>query len=112
MNHKSCRFLLCLIALLGGALMSPVYGGLRDNNLIELSFGSYPLDSREYGKPMVWPPVLKFYRDGKVVSYDESANKYYVGRLDAQMLASLKKRLSSESYLRKSRFIELDGDEI
>ena len=61
---------------------------------------------------MLWPPFVKIYQDGKVIHFDSEEKKFYFSRLDAQALDSLKKRLSSEHYLWKSRFIEMDGDDI
>jgi hypothetical protein len=109
MNCKTLRLGLCLLVVIGAASLSPVRAGLRDNNLIELSRGSYGNMSV---KAMLWPPFVKIYQDGKVVHFDSEQKKFYVSRLGAQALDSLKKRLSGEHYLYKSRFIEMDGDDI
>jgi hypothetical protein len=86
-----------------------VRAGLRDNNLIEFSHGSYGNMSL---RAMLWPPFVKIYQDGKVIYYEGEEKKFYISHLDAQALDSLKNRLSSEHYLRRSRFIEMEGDEI
>jgi hypothetical protein len=98
---------LCLLVVIGAASFSPIRAGLRDTNLIEFSRGSYANTSI---KAMLWPPVVKIYQDGKVIHFESNEKGFYVGRLDAQALDSLKKRLSSEHYLRKSRFIDMEGD--
>jgi hypothetical protein len=107
MNRKTFRLGLCLLIVIGAASLSPVRAGLRDNNLIEVSGGSYGNMSV---KALLWPPFVKIYQDGKVIHFDSDEKKFYLSRVDAQALDSLKKRLSSELYLRKSRFIDMDGD--
>lgn len=59
---------------------------------------------------MLWPPTVKVYQDGKIIHFESKEKGFYVSRLEAQVLESLKKRLSSEQYLRKSRFIDMEGD--
>lgn len=61
---------------------------------------------------MLWPPFVKIYQDGTVIHYNDSENKFYVGRLDTNALESIKRRLSSEKYLSTSRFIDMNGDQI
>lgn len=109
MKRKTLRLGLCLLVVIGAASLSPVRAGLRDNNLIEISGGSYGNMSV---KALLWPPFVKIYQDGKVVHYDNEEKKFYFSHLDPQALDSLKKQLSSELYLRKSRFIDMDGDMI
>ena len=109
MKHNSFRIGFCLLIVIGAASLSPVSAGLRDNNLIEFSWGSY---ANMTVKAFLWPPVVKIYQDGKVIHFDSDKQKFYFGRLDAQALDSLKKRLSREHYLNKSRFIEMPGDDI
>jgi len=77
--------------------------------LIEFSRGSYGNMSV---RAMLWPPFVKIYQDGKVIHFESEEKGFYLSHLDAQALDSLKKRLSSEHYLYKSRFIEMPGDEI
>lgn len=104
------RSLLSLLLLLGLASIAPVYAGLRDNNLIEFSRGSYGNMST---RAMLWPPVVKIYQDGKVIHYEgDEDRRFYVSQLDPQQLDSLKKFLAAEWYLKKSRFIEMPGDMI
>src|SRR5882672_2664058 len=109
MNRKTFRLSLCLLIVIGGTSLSPVRAGLRDNNLIEFSRGSYGNMSV---RAMLWPPFVKIYQDGKVIHFESEEKGFYLSHLDAQALDSLKKRLSSEHYLYKSRFIEMPGDEI
>ena len=59
---------------------------------------------------MMWPPPLKIYQDGKVIHYEGDPARFFVSQLDPQQLDSLRKRLSGEKYLAKSRFIEMNGD--
>lgn len=108
-NRITLRLGLCVLVVIGSASLSPVQAGLRDNNLIEFSRGSYGNMSV---KAMLWPPFVKIYQDGKVIHLESEEEGYYVSHLDEQTLDSLKKRLSSEHYLYKSRFIEMDGDDI
>jgi hypothetical protein len=62
---------------------------------------------------MLWPPFVKIYQDGKVIHYegDEDRN-FYVSQLEPQRLDALKKFLAAEWYLKKSRFIDMPGDDI
>jgi len=109
MKSKTFRLGLCLLVVIGAASFSPVRAGLRDNNLIEFSRGSYGNMSV---KAMLWPPIVKIYQDGKVIHFESEEKGFYVSRLDAQALDSLKKELTGERYLYKSRFIEMEGDDI
>jgi hypothetical protein len=109
MNSKTFRLGLCLLVVVGAASFSPIRAGLRDNNLIEFSRGSYGNMSVQ---AMLWPPLVKIYQDGKVIHFESEEKGFYVSRLDAQALDSLKKRLRGERYLWRSRFIEMDGDDI
>ena len=96
--------------LLAMASLSPVYAGLRDNNLIEFGRGSYANMSV---KAMLWPPFVKIYQDGRVIHGEGSEDdRYFVSRLDPKQLDSLKKRLAEEKYLWRSRFIDMPGDDI
>ena len=87
MNQQTLRIVVCLAVVLCAASLAPVRAGLRDNNLIEYSHGSYGNMSI---KAMLWPPFVKIYQDGKVVHYDSEVKKFYLSRLDAQALDSLK----------------------
>jgi hypothetical protein len=99
-----------MLVLLGAGSLSPIYAGLRDNNLIEFSRGSYGNMSI---KAMLWPPFVKIYQDGKVIHYEgDEDRRFFVSQLDPQQLDALKKQLASENYLWKSRFIDMDGDDI
>ena len=109
MNLKTFRLSLCVLIVIGAASFSPIRAGLRDNNLIEFSRGSYAWRTRT---AMLWPPLVKIYQDGKVIHFESNEKGFYVSRLDPQALDSLKKRLSSERYFHKSRFIEMDGEDI
>ncbi len=112
MNHRAYPFATCLFVIFVTGVAFPAYAGLRDNNLIEFSHGAYPNHVRGHPDAMLYPPYVKIYQDGKVIYFDDSHFKFYVARLDAQELDTLKKRLSTDPYLRKSRFIEMDGDDI
>ncbi len=109
MNRSTFKLGLCLLVVIGSASLSPVRAGLRDNNLIEFSRGSYGNMSL---RAMLWPPLVKIYQDGKVIHFESEEKGFYVSHLDAQALDALKKKLGSEHYLYKSRFIEMPGDEI
>ena len=94
--------------------VTSVDAGLRDNNLIEFSRGSYP---ETFGKPrkhiILWPPFVKIYQDGKVIHYGgDEDERYFVSQLTPEQLESLKKRLAGERYLWRTRFIEMEGDDI
>lgn len=78
MNRKTFRLGLCLLIVIGAASLSPVRAGLRDNNLIEFSRGSYGNMSV---KAMLWPPFVKIYQDGKVIHFDSEEKKFYLSRL-------------------------------
>lgn len=108
MNHVAPRPLLCVLFFLGVASLRPVHAGLRDNNLIEFSRGSYGNMSTV---AMLWPPLVKIYQDGKVVHYEgDEDGRFFVSQLEPQQLDSLKKFLASEWYLKKSRFINMPGE--
>jgi len=99
-----------LLVLLAAGSLTSAYAGLRDNNLIEFSRGSYGNMSR---RAMLWPPIVKIYQDGKVIHYEgDEDGRYFVSRLTPEQLDSLRKRLAGEKYLWKSRFIDMDGDDI
>ena len=92
--------------------MKSASAGLRDNNLIEFSQGAYANMST---KAMLLPPFVKIYQDGKVIHYDsdgEGNRPFYVSQLDPNQLDSLKKFLAGEKYLWRSRFIDMEGDDI
>jgi len=96
------------------ASFTSVYAGLRDNNLIEFSRGSY---AETFGKlplkAILWPPFVKIYQDGKVIHYEgDEDGRFFVSQLEPERLASLKQCLAGEKYLWKSRFIEMEGDDI
>ena len=62
---------------------------------------------------MLWPPVLKIYQDGRVVHFEgEEDCRFFVSQLEPQQLDALKKFLAAEWYLKKSRFIDMPGDNI
>ena len=108
MNGAYPRLLLCLVVLLTPASLAPTYAALRDNNLIEFSRGSYPNMSLE---AILWPPFVKIYQDGKVIHYEGDEDpRFFISQLNPAHLDSLKKRLASEKYLLKSRFIDMPGD--
>jgi hypothetical protein len=110
MKRKYFIWALCVLVLFCAGSLSPIYAGLRDNNLIEFSRGSYGNMSR---KAMLWPPFVKIYQDGKVIHYEgDEDRRFYVSQLDPQQLESLKKRLAGEKYLWKSRFIDMPGEDI
>jgi hypothetical protein len=110
MRYKQLRVTLCLLVMLVAAAVSPVYAGLRDNNLIEFSRGSYTNMSQT---AILWPPFVKIYQDGKVIHYEGDEDpQFYVSQLDPAQLDSLKKLLAAEKYLWRSRFIDMDGDYI
>jgi hypothetical protein len=108
MNRKTLRCLLFLLILISAGPVTSVHAGLRDNNLIEFSRGSYTNMSQ---RALLWPPFVKIYQDGKVIHYEgDEDGRYFVSHLTAERLDSLKKYLAGEKYLLKSRFIEMEGD--
>ena len=110
MNREALRCLSFLLVLIGAGSLTSVYAGLRDNNLIEFSRGSYMNMSQ---KALLWPPFVKIYQDGKIIHYEgDEDGRFFVSHLAPNQLDSLKKRLAGEWYLKKSRFIEMDGDDI
>ena len=113
MNRHALRCFLCLLFLVAAGSLTSAYAGLRDNNLIEFSRGSY---GETFGKlplrAFLWPPFVKIYQDGKVIHYEgDEDGRYFVSHLDPEQLDSLKKRLAGEKYLWKSRFIDMEGDD-
>lgn len=62
---------------------------------------------------MLWPPFVKIYQDGKVIHYEgDDDRRFFVSQLEPQQLDSLKRLLAGEWYLKKSRFIDMPGDDI
>ncbi|HEY0761180.1 MAG TPA: hypothetical protein VGD61_02325 [Pyrinomonadaceae bacterium] len=107
MNHLYLKPLTFVLLLFGVASLTPVCAGIRDNNLIEFSRGSYGNMSV---RAMLWPPELKIYQDGKVIHYEGSDDRrFFVSQLEPQQLDTLKKFLAAEKYLCRSRFIEMPG---
>lgn len=88
---------------------SAAFCGPKDRNLIEYSYGSYGDGSSEIGMPMLWPPLVKIYQDGRIIFYSKNDNKFYAGNIDSQRLERLKKKFANEEFLQKSRFIEMKG---
>ncbi len=114
MNRQALNCFLCPLVLMALASLTPVHAGLRDNNLIEFSRGSY---GETFGKiprgAFLWPPFVKIYQDGKVIHYEgDDDGRFFISHLAGEQLDSLKKRLAGEKYLWKSRFIEMEGDDI
>ncbi len=110
MKRKHFRWAFCVLVPLCAGSLFPIYAGLRDNNLIEFSRGSYGNMSR---KAMLWRPFVKIYQDGKIIHYEgDEDRRFYLSQLEPQQLESLKKRLAGEKYLWRSRFIEMEGDDI
>jgi hypothetical protein len=87
----------------------PVYCAPRDNSLIEYSYGSYGNGDSGIGMPMLWPPLVKIYQDGKVIFYVKADNKFYAGQIEAKPFEQLKKKLKRQQFLQQSRFIEMKG---
>jgi hypothetical protein len=88
----------------------PVYCE-QGNGLIEYSYGSYgDFGASDIGIPMLWPPLVKIYQDGKIIFYVKADDKFYVGQIEAEQLERLKKKLKQQQFLRQSRFIEMKGD--
>ena len=96
MNRELFRCLSFLLVLMGVSSLTSTYAGLRDNNLIEFSHGSYSNMSQ---KALLWPPLVKIYQDGKVIHYEgDEDGRFFVSHLTAEQLNSLKKRLAGEKY--------------
>lgn len=110
MNRELFRCVSFLLVLMGVGSLTSAYAGLRDNNLIEFSRGSY-IHMRQ--RALLWPPFVKIYQDGKVIHYEgDDDGRFFISHLTAEQLDSLKKRLAAEKYLWKSRFIDMEGDYI
>ena len=68
MNRTYLKLVFYMFVLLTTASISPVYAGLRDNNLIEFSRGSYPNMSL---KAILRPPFVKIYQDGMMATLED-----------------------------------------
>ena len=101
-----------LPVLLLAALPKPALA-LEDGNLIEYSYGGFADgDSEGPGLligPMLYPPPVKIYQDGRIVFYDE--DRFKTGQLEPHQLRWLKRRLERMSLLRESAIVKIEeGD--
>ena len=60
---RTFRLSLCVLIVIGTASFSHIRAGLRDNNLIEFSRGSYAWRTRT---ALLWPPTVKIYQDATI----------------------------------------------
>lgn len=74
-----------------------------DGNLIEYGRGGF--GDGGIGPPMLYPPEVKIYRDGRIVFGDEKG--IWTGRVDPKRLARLERDLEREPLLRESQHLKV-----
>lgn len=74
----------------------------QEGNLVEYSYGGFG-DGMQYAGPMLLPPMLKVYQDGKVIFCKDDG--VWIGRLDANRLERLKSKLSRSQLLKSTRLV-------
>jgi hypothetical protein len=75
---------------------------VTDGNLIEYSFGGFA-EGDVMLMPMLLPPVVKIYADGRVVFRDDPG--FLQGQLPPERLERLKRRLSGNALLKATRLV-------
>jgi len=83
---------------------SPAHGrgaGVQDGNLIEYGMGGFA--DGGHGPPMLFPPEVKIYADGRIVFATKEA--YWQGMLDPKRLARLKRDLAKNDLLKESQLL-------
>src|SRR5207245_3645203 len=83
---------------------SPAHGrgaGVQDGNLIEYGMGGFA--DGGHGPPMLFPPEVKIYSDGRIVFATKEA--YWQGMLDPKRLARLKSDLAKTDLLKESQLL-------
>lgn len=98
---RPLQFLL-LVVLLATAGLSATES--TDNNLIEYSYGGFADGSPLLG-PMLNPPIVKIYQDGRIVFYRN--DKFWEGIVPPQKLRRFKKYLGRNRLLGETRLIEV-----
>jgi len=85
---------------------SPKHGrgaGVQDGNLIEYGTGGF--GDGGHGPPMLYPPEVKIYSDGRIVFATKEA--YWQGTVDPKRLARLKSDLAKNDLLRESQLLRV-----
>jgi hypothetical protein len=73
----------------------------RDGNLIEYGMGGFA--DGGWGPPMLFPPEVKIYRDGRIVFAQKEG--VWEGRLEPKRLQRLERELAKNTLLQKSQLL-------
>ncbi len=67
-----------------------------DGNLIEYSYGGFA-EGMEWAGPMLYPPPVKIYADGRIVFFEDS--RFWVGTVEPRKLERLERHLARNDLL-------------
>lgn len=99
-----CRWMTSLFMVFALAFTSAAWAG--DENLIEYSYGGFTEAGQDRTGPMLLPPIVKIYRDGRIVFLDERG--LWQGRLGERELRRYEARLAAEPLLKATGVIPVE----
>src|SRR5688500_5943330 len=71
------------------------------NNIIEYSYRIF--GSGEYYYPILFPPLIKIYEDGKIIFLKDK--KFYQGNIESSKLKLLTQQLKKNTILKRSDYL-------
>src|SRR5258708_29368871 len=77
--------------------------GVRDENLFE--YGRGGLGDGGWGPPMLYPPEVKIYADGRIVFADKEG--FWQGTIEPKRLERLRRDLARNKLLEKSQLLQV-----
>jgi hypothetical protein len=77
--------------------------GVQDGNLIEYGMGGFA--DGGHGPPMLYPPEVKIYADGRIVFADKEG--YWQGTLEPKRLERLRNDLARNELLKESQLLKV-----
>jgi hypothetical protein len=75
--------------------------GSQDGNLIEYGMGGFA--DGGWGPPMLYPPAVKIYADGRIVFGDEEG--YWQGKIEPKRFQRLERDLANNTLLKNSQLV-------
>jgi hypothetical protein len=79
--------------------------GVQDGSLIEYGMGGFA--DGGYGAPMLYPPAVKIYADGRIVFGDKEG--YWQGTIERKRLEHLRRDLARNDLLKQSQLLKVSN---
>jgi hypothetical protein len=79
--------------------------GVQDGNLIEYGMGGF--GDGGHGPPMLFPPAVKIYADGRIVYGDNEG--YWQGTIEQKRLERLRRDLARNDLLKQSQLLKVSN---